>query len=336
MKIKYGKMFIVIFLTCLIWVWADLAKTEEKAFSNAMITVDKTATPGLWVSFNEEQTAAIKEIVLKGSSSRIAEAERDIRQGLLSLEFFLNASQEGFSESGTHSLDVLSFLKKQSDISELGLSVVSCDPNTVDVGVVKLMKKELTVECVDENGSTLKTESIEPPKIEMPAPEDWSGTQLKAFVMLSRTDKEQARQEAIEKTPYMKLASSQTRESPVKVKIKLPPTEKGLLPYNVTATVGFTFSINLAGQYTVEIENPGDLSAVNIKATPEAMKAFEDQPYHMQLHILDTDKNEEDYQRREVVYLFPEEFVRADEIMLNEPPAMAKFKLIPKPTNGQN
>ena len=28
-KIKYGKILAVVFLTVLIWVWADLAKTEN-------------------------------------------------------------------------------------------------------------------------------------------------------------------------------------------------------------------------------------------------------------------------------------------------------------------
>lgn len=50
-KIKIGKLLAVIFLTVLIWVWADLAKTEQFTVPHARITVLKSAEPGLWVGF---------------------------------------------------------------------------------------------------------------------------------------------------------------------------------------------------------------------------------------------------------------------------------------------
>ncbi|MHC4115087.1 MAG: hypothetical protein ACYSSL_07195 [Planctomycetota bacterium] len=331
-KIKFGKILIVIFLTCLIWVWADLAKTEEVPFYNGIITIDKSANPNLWASFDDEPAVSLKQIVLKGAASKIAEAERKLRDGSWTLEFFLNAAQEDMAEPGPHVLDVPSFLKKSNEIKQLGLTVVSCDPNTLDVKVVKLVKKSLTLECLDESGTSLRTESIEPPKVEMLAPEDWSGTNLRAYVLLSRVDKEQARLVAITKRPYIKLAPGQTREASVTVKVKLPPTEKGLQKYNVTATIGFVFSANLVGEYGIELLNPSELATVNIKATAAAKKAYEDEPYQMILHILDKDKNITDEQRKKVIYTFPEEFVRSDEIELDQPPAQAKFILTPRPS----
>jgi len=329
-KIKIGKILVVIFLTCLIWAWADLSKTEEVGFSNAIINIDKTATPGLWVSFDNEPSVLINKIMLKGTASKIADLERKIREGSESLEFFLDAKQEAMTDSGKHLLDILRFLKKSSKIKQLGLTVESCEPETLDVQVIKLEKKSLTIKCIDENGATIKTESIEPPKINMLAREDWSGEQLVAYVLLSRADREQARQIAVSKTPYIKLAPGQTRNSNIPVKVKLPPTEKGLQEYNITsATIGFVFSANLVGKYDVELLNPADVATVNIKATAAAKKAYEDQPYQIILHILDEDKKDPGEKRKKVVYNFPEEFFRKNEIRLEGEPKEARFKLRP-------
>ena len=72
-KIKYGKIFVVVFLTALIWIVADLAKTEEYAVCGAIITVAKSTDPGLLVSFNNKSSVSIDNIVLKGPASKIAQ-----------------------------------------------------------------------------------------------------------------------------------------------------------------------------------------------------------------------------------------------------------------------
>ncbi len=38
-KIKYGKILVVVFITVVIWVWADLALDEKLTVSNVNITV---------------------------------------------------------------------------------------------------------------------------------------------------------------------------------------------------------------------------------------------------------------------------------------------------------
>ena len=52
-KLKYGKIAIVVFITILIWVCADLALDEEFNFANATIRV-VMSNPKLWVSFDYE------------------------------------------------------------------------------------------------------------------------------------------------------------------------------------------------------------------------------------------------------------------------------------------
>ncbi|UCC23471.1 MAG: hypothetical protein JSW23_05305, partial [Planctomycetota bacterium] len=64
-KINSGKILVVVFITVLIWVWADLALDEELPDKPAVIVIDESATPKLWVSFNQNRTADIK-ITLSG------------------------------------------------------------------------------------------------------------------------------------------------------------------------------------------------------------------------------------------------------------------------------
>jgi len=99
----------------------------------------------------------------------------------------------------------------------------------------------------------------------------------------------------------------------------------------ITATLGIALSPTLQGKYKVEITNLDVvMSAIAIKATPEAKRAYEAQPFpKMTLYILDEDSKTTEKQRRQVVYNFPQEYVRRDEIMLNQQPVVAQFRLIP-------
>ncbi|MCX5636877.1 MAG: hypothetical protein NTX52_04180 [Planctomycetota bacterium] len=329
-KVKYGKIAIVIFITVLIWVWADLALDEKLSVSNVPVTVAKSTNPALWVSFGEQPTVSIKNIVLKGPASRITDVKRKLNAGWLILEFFLDAQQEGMVNAGDYNLDVLNFLRKSDQIKQLGLTVESCEPDKLTVKIVELFKKPLSVRCFDESRILLEAESIEPSKVEMFVPEYWGGEKLTAEVGLTRREIEQARVSAIEKTPSIELVAGQRREAATTVKIKMPPAEDALKTYTITrATLGFYLGENLQGRYKVEITNLNEvISPIAIRATPQAKQAYEGMRYQVILEIDDDDVKSEE-SRKEVIYNFPPEFVRKGEIILNQPPVQARFKLTP-------
>ena len=331
-KIKYGKIALVIFITVLIWVWADLALDEELPDKPATVVIDESANPKLWVSFNQASSADLK-MTLSGPHTTIVEVSRRLKEGG-KLEFDFDAAREEMDKPGSYTLILLPFLQKDREIKKLGLKVKSCDPNTLDVQVVKLVKKSLTVECLDENRSALKkVESIEPAKVDMLVPEDWSKP---AYVLLSRAEEQQARQSAIPKTPYIELSPGQTRESTATtVKVKLPRTVEKLQEYSIpSATIGFVFSQTLVGKYDVALLNQPDMAMVSIKATSAARDEYAQQPYKMLLYILDGDEKNKGEQSKKVVYNFPGEFVGRDEIELNQQPVTARFKLTPLPSAG--
>jgi hypothetical protein len=328
-KPKYGKIAIVVFITVLIWVWADLALDEELPISNATISIVRS-NPKLWVSFDGASSAPIEEVLLKGPLRRIAELNKKLEeQEWLKIDF--DATNEGMNEPGSYSLSLLTFLQKDKEIKRLGLKVESCKPETLPVKVVGLVSRTLDVKCVDEAQNPLSQATIDPAQVTMLVPEDWGSEKLVAEVKLTSREIEQARGSVINKTPYIRLALDQTRQVPQPVKITMPPEPDRLGDYQIKApTLSIALSPNLQDKYSVEVTNLNEvLGPIRIKATIEAKRAYELQAFpQMTLYVLDDDKNIAE-PKREVVYNFPEESVSKGEIKLNQKPAEAKFKFIP-------
>jgi len=327
-KIKYGKIAVVVFLTVLIWVWTDLALDERLPDRPATIVVDESANPKLWVSFNQASSADIK-ITLSGPHTAIAALDRKLRERERSLKFVFDAAQEKMDKPSDYSLSLLAFLQKDKETKRLGLKVESCEPEILDVNVVELVEKSLTVECFDEDDIPLvEVKSIEPKKVDMFVPVD----RRTARVRLTRREIEQARNEDVKKTPYIVLAAGQIRKAAKDVIVKMPPEEDRLSDYTINKTTySVALSPNLLGEYTVEVTNESQiLSPIAIRATPAAKQAYELQPLPlMTLYIFDDDKKGAEGQRRAVVYNFPSEFVSKDEIKLKGEPVEARFNLVP-------
>ena len=213
------------------------------------------------------------------------------------------------------------------------MTVESCKPDKLAVNVVGLVKKTLVVKCVDEDQNPVKTTSIEPAQVEMFVPKDWSGEKLTAKLQLTYAEIDQGRVVAVKKTPFIELAQGQIKEAAVAVKVKIPAEKDRLEDYTITTTtLGIALSENLQGKYKVEITNPEQvMGAISIRATPEAKRAFDKMRYQVILEIDDSDKDVETTEplRRELVYNFPAEYVRKDEIRLKQQPAVVRFNLLP-------
>lgn len=344
-KIKYGKITACVFITALIWVWADLALDEELPDKPATIVVDESANPKLWVSFSAGRLTAGQtplaageafgvagsadvRITLSGPATVVAAQGRRLKEGKR-LEFDFDAAQQGMGKPGTYPLALLPFLQKNKQIRRLGLKVKSCEPDTLTVNVVGLVEKLLLVRCVDEDQNPIETASIKPAQVAMFVPEDWVGD---ARVQLMRREIEQARLTAVAKTPYIELAVGRPRQAQMAVEIAIPPAEDLLRPETITAaTLGIALSPTLQGKYKVEVTNLNEvMSPIAIRATADARRAYQLQPLpSMILYIFDDDRKTAAEQRRQVVYNFPDEYLRKDEIVLNQQPVVARFKLIP-------
>ena len=335
-KIKYGKVLVVILLTALIWVWADLALDEQLPGKPATIVVDESANPKLLVRINQASSADIR-ITLSGPHAVIVDLDRKLKEGKERLEFDFDAAQEKMDEPGDHTLILLPFLQKVKGIKLLGLKVVSCEPDTLAVSVVELVKKSLVVKCVGEDQNPVKAATIKPARVDMFVPVYWEGEKLTAEVRLTQGEIAQARLSAIEKIAYIVLPGGQTRDVPTTVGITMPPEEDALRNYTITApTLGVTLSANLQGQYKVEVKNlDAVMSAISIVATADAKRAYEEMRYQVMLEIYDSDKDDKSTEplRRELIYNFPAEYVREGEIELKQQPVIARFKLVRLPSS---
>ncbi|MHC4618254.1 MAG: hypothetical protein ACYTEQ_10935 [Planctomycetota bacterium] len=323
-KVKYGKTAVVIFITVLIWVYADLALDEERPVHSARISVVKS-NPAVWVTFGGASSVPIERIVLKGPLPRLNDLRRKLeKEG--GLEFLFDAAREQVDESG--SLRLLPFLQKDKEIKRLGLKVAECRPDKLFVTVEPLVEKDLEIRCVDEAGNQI-TADIKPEKIRMAVPTDAEYT---AEVQLTAAETRQARMSPISKKPYVRLDDRQkiTAEEAVDITI---PQEDPRKDYYVTGTFDVALSQKLQGEYRVVVTNPEEVVHIAIRATPEAYRAFQAQSRPaMTLHIFDDDVNKGTQEQRRVLdYNFPLDAVRKGEIELKNPqqPAAARFKLVP-------
>jgi len=337
------KIVATVIFTTLIWVFADLALDEELTVSNLKLSVAKSVNPTLWVTFSGQSSVPLEKVVLKGSARKVAELRQRINAGRFVREFYFDPEQEKVATPGDHLFNVAEFLKNTDSIRQLGLTVTSAEPNMLTASVVELQKKQVAVRCLDENQNPLKVASIEPAQVEAYVPADRGGAALEAKVSLNRREIEQTRLAPIEKTPVVELAPGQTREAASSVKITLPKEQERLQEYLVTSVrLGVSLSANLEGKYKVELINPeAVMGSVAIRATPEAKRAYENMRYHVILEIDDSDRDSRPDKsstaagepvpeaRRDLVYNFPAEFLRKDEIALNQSPAQARFRLVP-------
>ncbi len=336
-KPKVGKIAIVVFLTVLIWVWADLAQDETLTLRNFVtMSVARSSDPALWITFDPpdlglQTTVTIDNVDLRGPVRRVTDVERMKNKGALELDLFLDAEREGMNESGTRTLNVLNFLKQSDEIDQLGLTVESCEPQNLTVQVRRLVERSLPVQCVDRNGNLIQAASLQPATVTAYVMPDVTYT---ARIELSEADQNQAKVATIQRVPYVDLAAGQRRTlSASPVNITLPREQVALADYNVQATLGFCFSPILQGQYRVELDpaqNIDELAAVRVRATRAAFDAFSNrQPFQIYLPILDSDRDVPDYQERRVVFDLPDDYVRRGEIEETEDPApLIRFRLV--------
>ena len=332
-KLKLGKISITVFLTALIWVWADLAQDEQFELSSPVtVTATKPSDPNSWVTLETPEgtlrnSLTFKRVVLQGPASRVADVERRSNKRELDLNLYLVPEQMGLTETMTMTRDALSFLKQSKEIRQLGLTVESCDPNTLTIQVRRLRIEDLAVECIDEKGTPLVAETLEPSRVRVRVP---PGGASAARVRLTAEEQKQAREAPLEKLPYVDLADGQRSQALEKVKVKLPPTDDLLQQHSVYATLGFCMSRNLQDRYKVELRTDPTIEPVAIRATMAAFQEYEKRLFHAILYIDDTDKPGQDYTRK-VAFNFPEEYVRRGEIRLDplQPDVEVQFRLVP-------
>ena len=339
MSARIKKLIVVVIMTVIIWAWAYLEQVR-KISAQATAQISPVTSKELYVRFVDVQAPVQLNLVLKGPAAKVDEFETAISRERL--QFYFNAEQEIKDikdQPFSYPWDLQQFITSSSRIKKSGLVVESCEPKIIEVRIEKLVKKLLTIHCLDENGIDLIPETIGRTSIEMFVPAGWMDDSLKAFIKLTPQQVEQARKEGLAAKPYIILNPAEPEKlthSASSVRIKLSPTKTPLKPQPFQPTrIKYVISKNLVGKILdIQLSNENELTSVTqFQATDAAFAAYEKMPYHLLIEINDSDiqQSAEDGTSeitRPVIYNFPAESVQKNEIRLNEPPRKAKFTLV--------
>jgi hypothetical protein len=332
---QMNKILLVVFITFLIWVWADLALEEKVEGVPATIEVKEMPLQDMWVTLNSKTRLEIR-LTVTGPHAGIADLQRRLKPGGEPLSFAYDARQPGL-QTGKSTTDLTRWFQSQPELKKQGLTVIAVDPCSADVDILALEPKPVRIKLIDTDGmEILDREKIEPDQLTIPVPASWSGEKLTAFVQLSPASKELARQSPIERTPYIELAPGMKKDADKNVKIKLR-SEQPLKSKAISPVIGYAFSATLQGQYHVEI-NDEDIAKVmagfTYSATDAAEAAYKAMPYHLLLMVEDKDKAATGSITRRLIYNFPLDGVEKDEIKPLAPAPEVRFKLVSVPAPG--
>lgn len=316
------KYALVVFITLLVWVWANNAM-EDDIDVTASITTLQTGDSDILATFDKPMPLGLK-IKIKGSSSKIANLQKLMAAGQENLDFVYSPQNDLEGETETYPLDTIQWLNQTVKIKSLGLTVETAEPAMIQVTIEKLVKKELAIECFDGDGIPITPDSLNPSTVDVFVKSGWVG---KARIALNATEAEKAQKDYVIKKPYVQFTSGDFRYGE-NVTVKLPSTELETVPFQ-PRNISFAFSENLQGKYSVKLINESDFTGVTtFKASAEAMDAYRNSAVHIFVPILDGQENQEGEISADVIYNFPPEYFAAGKIKLAKPPVKARFELI--------
>lgn len=353
MSDKLSKFLAIVCLTLLIWVWAFLSQEDEKLFSGSLDVspaADRSLLVTFWVDGEEMGQMINLELKFRGTPAKLTELARQTELAGPDtpqkdrLNYYYNPRDFNHTDTQFYTFNLLNFLQDSSKTKGLALTLASCSVNQkpvtqIEVQIEVLEKKMLPVECLSEAGLPIKGAVATPPQVEMFVRQNYNRS---AYVTLSATQVETARlqQRPIRVRPYVEMGTDEPRRSTQEVSVTFSQDTvalqpRVLQPLQRPRQIGYIFSQNLQGKYTVQMdsESESNLRTINLRATDEAFAAYSTMRYPILIEIRDEDVRDLTIELapKEIIYNFPAEFVARKEIELGDPrpPRTAVIQLIP-------
>jgi hypothetical protein len=329
---KLKKTAVVLILTLLIWTGAYLALERD---ITRTATLDILSSRPLLVTFINAERPVEITLKLKGPAAKITQLEKMLQSDdpdkKEKFEFYFDAEEDGKAEPGRQFIDVPKLLRKTAKIRNYNLTIESCKPSIIEIAVEKLVKKTLTIQCIDkETGAELVAKNITPsPTVEMYVRKSWTDADLKAKVVLTPEQIVNAKNDYITMKPFIVLADGEQPRYADYHNIILPST---ILPTtSLQPSIGYICSENIWEKYDIKLLNEKELTTVmSFRATREAEEEYRKTTWHLVIPVTETEPGK--VVTVPVIYNFPQQYVRNGEIELAEPDKVekAKFKLVPK------
>ncbi len=335
---KIKKLLLIILLTVLIWVWADISGEVELNDQVASIVVSNAISRDLWVGLEtrpglEPRNSSVPiTINIKGSRAKVEEFKRQWLP--LEVAFTPEITQDNELVNTVMSVPIIDYVRNDPTILKLGLEVTSVTPKAINVRVEKLVKKQLKVVCVDADTNLIDQAKTTPAIIEMLVKDIWAGDKLRAYVKLTSAQIEEARKSSIKLKPYVELDPRRFRYAQETVSIKIPPVAQQKSRDAISGPIiGFVFNVEMLNKYKIEIVDAPKV--IEYRATAQASAAFKAQRYHMLLDILPGDEasganGQGKLITRSLRYNFSKDDIRSDQIDATKISAPTiSFRLIP-------
>jgi hypothetical protein len=340
MSDKLSKILAVVCLTLLIWVWAFLSQEDEKLFSGSLEiapTADRSLLVTFWVDGRDLGQSINLGLNFRGTPAKLTELSRQTELATPEdplkeqLNYYYNPREFNHTETQFYPFNLLDFLQESSKTKGLALTLESVSVNQkpvtqIEVQIEVLVKKQVPVECLGENGLPVKEAMINPPQVEMYVRENYHGP---AYVTLSGMQIENARQQQrpIRVRPYVEMGTDEPYRALQEVTVTILRSTLALkdrvfqpLPQNI----GFVFPTSLQGKYIAQVsgESESSLRTIHLRATDAAYDAYTKLRYPILIEIRDEDvlSLPGPIPAKELIYNFPKEFVAKREIELGGPP----------------
>lgn len=334
-RTKLQKILAVVFLTVLIWVWSDLAMDDTDSLSQIPVVMGNSSDPNLLVSFVDDAGRLTDHILvdtvdIKGPKGRLDQIKAEERTDSFALQLRLEPAEWDLTEPMEASAwPLVNFVRRSSAITNYGLSVDGCSPTTTSIRVTKLARRSLSVQCVDAYGDTIPA-NVTPPTINMYVPEAWTGDNLVALVELNASDLSRARGDVpIDAQPSVNI-DGRIKTATQSVKVRLSEQRSKLKSQSIDQPK-FCLVVDPVVQkdYKVVIsqETPG---MIHFRGTDEAKRAYQAEPYHVELVVERKDDPAAGQQYGTLKYRFPREYVEKKQIEPGDSPLTIDYKLVPR------
>ncbi len=339
-RFKIKKILAVVFLTVLIWVWSDLALDGTDKLSQIPVVLGNSSDPNLLVSFVDDAGQLTDRIVIdtvdiKGPAVRVEQIKALERINDPDLLLVLEPDNWELTEPmEAPAWPLVNFVKRSPFIDNRGLSVDDCAPRTASIRVMRLAKRTLVVQCVDHNRSTVSAQ-VTPPTIQMYVPEAWTEDRLVADVELSTADLNRAQSDIpIDETPFVDI-NGRIRRAKQSVEVRISEAGPKLQIQSIKPKFCVVVDPIVQRDYRIEISDViKALRSIDFKGTDEAKLAYQNEPYHVELVVVDRKTGP---QFQTLQYRFPREYVEKNQIKpADSPLATIDFELVPRENASGN
>ena len=136
--------------------------------------------------------------------------------------------------------------------------------------------------------------------------------------------------------PYVEMGTQERRRAQEEVSVTILQEtvelqERPFPTLEPPRRIGYIFSDNMAGKYTVEMdpESVSQLRTIRLRATEDAWNAYRQRRYPILIEIRDEDvQNVDEPITKDIIYNFPREYVAQKAIELGGPPAPPRTAII--------